>query len=148
MLSLFGKSNQSIENNAKVVSKWKNEHRALEKYAGKVIASYDDNKHKQAKKHLNKLELLALKHLMDEDVTFFELEKKAQQQDTHILDAMKEFRNSFSETKKVLFHFFFYYTSPKTVLDETFRKKFEGIVGALVNRIEFEESNLYTMIAK
>jgi len=148
MLSFLGKSDKSIEQNAKVVNKWKREHRKLEKYAGKVISMYDENRPKQAKKYLNKLELLALNHLMHEDVTFFDLEKTAKRQDTHIVDAMKEFRRSFSGTKKVLFHFFFYYTSPKTVLDETFREKFDGIVGALVQRIEFEEGNLYAMIAK
>ena len=146
---LFGKS-KDLEHNHKVVKRWTNEHRKLEKYAGKVIASYDNNNAKQAKKHLNKLELLALNHLMDEDVTFFNLEKMAKdkEKDKKILDAMIEFRRSFSGTKKALFHFFFYYTSPKTVLDEKFREKFDGIVSALVQRIEFEETNLYTMIAK
>ena len=140
--------NKDLEHNSKIVKKWTGEHRKLEKYAGKVIASYDKNNLKQAKKYLNKLELLALNHLMDEDVTFFDLEKMAKDKDRKILDAMVEFRRSFSGTKKALFHFFFYYTSPKTVLDEGFREKFDGIVNALVQRIEFEESNLYTMIAK
>jgi len=148
MFFFLGKNDQSIEKNAKVVNKWKREHRKLEEYAGKVIASYDENKPKRAKKYLHKLELLALNHLMDEDVTFFDLEKTARLRDIHIVDAMKEFRRSFSGTKKVLFHFFFYYTSPKTILDETFREKFDAIVSALVQRIEFEENNLYTMIAK
>jgi len=140
--------NRDLEYNAKVVKRWTNEHRKLEKYAGKVIASYDKNNTKQAKKYLNKLELLALNHLMDEDVTFFDLEKMAKDKDKRILDAMIEFRRSFSGTKKALFHFFFYYTSPKTVLDANFREKFDGIVNALVQRIEFEENNLYQMISK
>lgn len=148
MLSFLGKSDKNIEKNSKVVKRWKNEHRKLEIYAGKVISYYDGNDTKKAKKYLNKLELLALNHLMDEDVTFFDLEKMAKEKDEKILNAMLEFRRSFSGTKKVLFHFFFYYTSPKTNLDETFREKFDGIVNALVQRIEFEEANLYTMIAK
>ena len=85
---------------------------------------------------------------MDEDVTFFDLEKMAKHKDEKILNAMIEFRRSFSGTKKALFHFFFYYTSPKTTLDDIFREKFDGIVHALVQRIEFEETNLYAMIAK
>jgi len=143
----LGKS-KDLEKNSRVVKRWKTEHRALEKYAGKVITAYDSKNTKKAKKYLNKLELLALNHLMDEDVTFFDLEKQATHKDKKILDAMLEFRRSFSGTKKALFHFFFYYTSPKTVLDDTFRTKFDGIVNALVARIEFEENNLYLMISK
>ncbi|PHR57112.1 MAG: hypothetical protein COA44_06915 [Arcobacter sp.] len=144
---LWGKTND-LEKNSRIVNKWKKEHRALEKYAGKVMVAYDNNNIKKAKKYLNKLELLALNHLMDEDVTFFDLEKQATDKDTKIVSAMVEFRRSFSGTKKALFHFFFYYTSPKTILDDAFRAKFDGIVSALVQRIEFEESNLYVMISK
>ena len=140
--------NKDIEKNSRIVTRWKKEHRALEKYAGMVMTAYDNKNPKKAKKYLNKLELLALNHLMDEDVTFFDLEKQASKKDKLILDSMVEFRRSFSGTKKALFHFFFYYTSPKTILDDTFREKFDGIVNALVQRIEFEEHNLYVMISK
>jgi len=146
-LFLFWKD-KGIEYNAKLVRRWENEHRKLEKYAGIVMEAYDKGDIKKAKKVLNKLELLALNHLMDEDVTFYDMSKKAKATDTKVLAAMKEFRHSFFDTKKVLFHFFFYYTDPKTELDDTFRTKFDGIVDALVKRIAFEESNLYTMIAK
>ena len=61
---------------------------------------------------------------------------------------MKEFRATFIDTKKVLIHFFIHYTHESTVLDAHFKEQLDGIIGALVKRIEFEEKNLYTLINK
>ena len=87
---------------------------------------------------------------MDEDVTFSELFKKAESTNTDkvIVDAMREFRKSFIGIKKVLIHFFIHYTDPDVVLDDIFIMKLKEIIDALVQRIEFEETNLYILINK
>jgi len=148
MFGFFFKQNNDLSKNSKIVKRWQGEHRALAATAGKVVEAYDKDDKKKARKQLDKLQTLALKHLMDEDVTFFELFKKAEgtETDKEILKSIKEFRDSFIDTKKVLFHFFIYYTNPKNELDHVFKDKLDAIIDALVKRIEFEESNLYTMI--
>ena len=148
MFKIFTKKNEDITHNAKKVKKWHSEHRKLEEYAGKVLSAYDKQDIKQTRKYLNKLELLALNHLMNEDVTFFELLKKSKGHDTKVVSAINEFRHSFMDIKKALFHFFIYYTNPKNDLDTLFKKKLDGIISALVARIEFEEQNLYVLIGK
>ena len=137
---------KDLTKNSKKVRRWKAEHQSLAKYAIKVVEAYDKNEKKKARKHLDKLQGLALNHLMDEDVTFYELCKNAKSKDERILCAMKEFRRSFTDTKRVLFHFFIFYTNPSNDLDSLFRQKLDAIIGALVKRIEFEENNLYSLI--
>ena len=144
---LFHHHKDLVHNHGKV-KKWQGEHKLLAKEAVAVVEYYDKQDMKKAKKHLAKLQSLALNHLMDEDVTFSDLFKKAKDTDTdlEIVDSMKEFRKTFVDTKKVLIHFFIHYTSPDVALDATFKAKLEAIIGALVKRIEFEESTLYPKI--
>jgi len=122
----------------------------MAKHAVKTVQYYENNELKKAKKQLGKLQSVALNHLMDEDVTFTELFKKAEKSnaDQTILEAIREFRKSFIDTKKVLIHFFIHYTDPRVELDTAFIEKLKGIIDALVQRIEFEEKNLYIMINK
>jgi len=148
MIGMFTQKAQDITHNAKKVKKWQSEHRKLEEYAEKVLSAYDKQDFKQTRKYLNKLETLALNHLMHEDVTFFELLKKSKDKDAQVVNAINEFRHSFMDIKKTLFHFFIYYTNPKNDLDTLFKEKLDGIVTALVGRIEFEEKNLYVLIGK
>ena len=139
-----------LMHNKRKVKKWEGEHKALAQTAMTVVKHYDNNDMAKSKKHLVKLQNLALNHLMDEDVTFFELFKKADGSDVdkEIMVSIKEFRSTFIDTKKVLIHFFIHYTDKNTVLDAHFKEQLDGIIGALVERIEFEEKNLYTMINK
>lgn len=148
MFGFLFKQNRDLSKNSKIVKRWQAEHQALANRALKVVDSYEREDLKKARKHLDKLQTLALKHLMDEDVKFFELFKKAEdnEADKEILKSIKEFRNTFIDTKKVLFHFFIYYTNPKNDLDHIFKDKLNAIIDALVNRIEFEEKNLYILI--
>ena len=146
---LFHHHDDLIHNKGKV-KKWEGEHKALAKEAMAVVNFYDNNEMKKAKKHLVKLQNLALNHLMDEDVTFSDLFKKADESETDkkIIASMKEFRATFIDTKKVLIHFFIHYTDDKTILDAHFKQQLDGIIDALVKRIDFEEHNLYTLINK
>ena len=141
---------KDIAHNSKKVKKWQAEHKALATHAVKTVQYYENNELKKAKKQLIKLQSVALNHLMDEDVTFSELFKKADKTytDQHIVESMKEFRRSFIDIKKVLIHFFIHYTDPRVELDSTFIEKLKGIIDALVQRIEFEEKNLYILIDK
>ena len=141
---------KDLAHNSKKVKKWQAEHKAMATHAVKTVELYEKNDLKKAKKQLIKLQSVALNHLMDEDVTFSELFKKAENTNTdkHILEAIKEFRKSFIDTKKVLIHFFIHYTDPNVELDAVFIEKLKGIIDALVQRIEFEETNLYVMINK
>jgi len=141
---------KDLAHNSKKVKKWQAEHKALATLAVKTVTYYENNDLKKAKKELGRLQSVALNHLMDEDVTFSELFKKAESTNTDqvIVDAMKEFRKSFIDVKKVLIHFFIHYTDPNVALDDTFITKLKGIIDALVQRIEFEETNLYVLINK
>ena len=139
---------KDLAHNHGKVKKWEGEHQHLAKEAMAVVEYYDKNEMKKAKKHLVKLQSLALNHLMDEDVTFSDLLKKAEDTatDQEIVASMKEFRKTFTDTKKVLIHFFIYYTSESAELDAKFKSQLDGIIDALVKRIEFEESTLYPKI--
>ena len=141
---------KDLEHNSKKVKKWQAEHKAIATLSVKTVSYYENNDLKKAKKELDRLQSVALNHLMDEDVTFSELLKKAESTHTDkvIVEAMKEFRKSFIDTKKVLIHFFIHYTDPNVSLDDIFITKLKGIIDALVQRIEFEESNLYLLINK
>jgi len=141
---------KDLAHNSKKVKKWQAEHKALATLAVKTVSYYENKDLKKAKKELGRLQSVALNHLMDEDVTFSELFKKAEKTnaDQVIVEAMREFRKSFIDTKKVLIHFFIHYTDPQVSLDEVFIHKLKEIIGALVQRIEFEETNLYVLINK
>lgn len=127
------------------VKKWEGEHKHLAQEAMAVVEYYEKQDMKKAKKHLVKLQSLALNHLMDEDVTFSDLFKKAEDTETDqaIVASMKEFRKTFIDTKKVLIRFFIHYTDPNTELDAKFKAQLDAIIQALVKRIEFEEKTLY-----
>ena len=146
---LFGHK-KDLVHNSKKVKKWQAEHRALATLATDIAKYYEEGNFNKAKKELKHLQSVALNHLMDEDVTFTELSHQAENTytDQVIVEAMKEFRESFVDTKKSLIHFFIHYTHPDTTLDENFITQLKAIIEALVKRIEFEENNLYTMIDK
>ena len=150
MFDFIFNRHKDLQHNSKKVKKWQAEHKALATLAVHTVELYEKNELKKAKKELIKLQSVALNHLMDEDVTFSELFKKAENNNTdqRIVNAMKEFRKTFIDTKKVLIHFFIHYTDPSVELDNIFIEKLKGIIGALVARIEFEEKNLYVMINK
>jgi len=146
----FFKKNKSLAHNSKKVKKWHKEHEKLGECAMNIVNSYEKNNLSQTRKHLVKLQDMAFGHLMDEDLTFFELSEKAEASDLEenqeIIDAMKEFRRSFLDVKSALIHFLIKYTNPENELDEEFKQSLDAIIEALVNRIEFEENNLYVLI--
>ena len=155
MFGLFSKNKDSdLAHQNKDVKRWKREHDALKKQAGKVAEDFGNGKIKKARENLKKLESFALQHLMSEDVRFYEMKKavEAENMDTPenraVLADMKVFEESFQGTKQVLIKFFSHYKKPEVPLDKTFAEDFGAIVDAVVARIDFEESTLYKEMSK
>ena len=153
MFDYFTKKRGSgLAYNAKSVKQWKGEHRKLKKEAAKVRDADEKNNKIKAKQELEKLQLSTLSHLMGEDNTFSTLLREAREhmddsaENQEIIVAIEEFKSSFRDTKRALFKFFTHYTNPDVQLDKKFEEEFGAIVDALVERIEFEETTLYSMM--
>jgi len=146
----FLKKDKVLAKNSKKVKKWKKEHQQLVECATNIVSSYEKSDLKSTRKHLKKLEEIAFDHLMDEDITFFELLKKVKEknlsEDREIIVAIDEFRNSFVGVKGVLIDFLLKYTNPEVELDDSFKETLDVIIDALTERISFEENNLYVLI--
>jgi len=61
---------------------------------------------------------------------------------------VNEFTESFKGTKILLMNFLYDYAHSPKELDATFFKVFNDIVGAVAQRIKFEENNLYSVLNK
>ncbi len=132
-----------LSKNQKLVKHWKKEHEQIVVLAHKVIAAYSKNNHDDTKKELTALNILAVDHLMDEDIQFYRLLKDQKRVDHQTEKLVGEFTNTFRSTKNDLMKFLTHYTRPETVLDDEFFDSFNAIVGVLAERIAFEEENLY-----
>ena len=138
---MFG--NLFLSKNQKLVKQWEKEHEEIVVLAHKVIAAYSKNDHKQAKKELKALNILAVDHVMHEDIEFYRLLKDQRRNDSKTEKMVKEFTKSFKGTKLALMNFLTKYSRPETVLDDEFFTTFNELVGVLGERIAFEEENLY-----
>ncbi len=147
MFGLFKKESDNIQQNSKTVKRWLKEHDRIKKYAILTLEHYNNDDHKAAKKSLSKLEDAALEHLMDEDNKIFELLDKAKKSDEDLVEELLVFRSSFRDVKHALVHFLITYSHPQKVLDDQFKQQLEGIIQAVVDRIEFEESRLYPLLS-
>jgi hypothetical protein len=127
----------------KLVKKWKKEHEQIVALAHKVIAEYSKNNTDNAKKELKALNVLAIDHIMNEDIEFYRLQKNSKKIDEETEKLMKEFTHSFKGTKIALMKFLTKYTKDDAVLDDEFFTTFNDIVAVLAERIDFEEKNLY-----
>jgi hypothetical protein len=108
-----------------------------------VLAEYAKGNHAKSKKYLKDFSKVAMDHIVNEDLTFFNLTRNNELNDLHTEKMIKEFKNSFGDTKETLMKFLGKYTLPGTPLDEEFFDTFNAIVKILGERIEYEESNLY-----
>jgi len=138
--SLFASKNQ------KLVKQWLAEHKEIVVLAHKVIAEYSTNNLKAAKKELNKLNRIAVNHLMTEDVELFSLLHEDQRFDKDTEKLVRDFQETFRETKLPLMSFLTKYSKEETVLDDRFFQGFNELVTVLAQRIEFEEKNLYNKL--
>jgi len=129
--------------NQKLVKKWKHEHEEIVIFAHKIIAAYSLNDKTAVRKELIALRELAVDHLMREDIELFKLLRKDKTIDNDMEALIREFTETFRDTKTALLAFLREYTQESSKLDEKFFTTFTEIVGVLSQRIEFEEKNLY-----
>jgi len=137
-----------MSKNQKLVKVWKDEHKVIAELAGKILESYENNDIKGTKKYLNALEHVTVGHLMTEDVAFYDLLKHPEDLNNRTIDNIKDFRNTFQGTKSALMKFIAKHAAPQTVLDDEFAEAFKGLVGVVVDRINYEEKNLYHVLAE
>ena len=137
-----------LSKNQKLVKVWEEEHKKIGALAGKILASYEENDIKSTKKYLNELDSLTVGHLMKEDIAFYNLIKHSENLDKETITHIKDFRETFKGTKTALMNFISKYASPKTELNDEFANAFKGLVGIVVKRIEYEEKNLYQVLAE
>lgn len=100
------------------------------------------------KEELRKLYIVAVDHLMSEDLMFYRVSKEKDTIDEETEELIKEFKDSFHGTKTTLMNFLTIYTRPDSKLDSEFINTFHAIVGILGKRIKFEEENLYNKLKK
>ena len=99
-----------------------------------------------SKKILQSLNKLAVQHLMNEDIEFYKLLKDQKRLTPTSEVYIKEFTHTFKSTKLKLMNFLTTYTRDEAVLDEEFFQTFNQLVAVLVERINFEEKNLYSLL--
>ncbi len=138
--SLFGSKNK------KLVKGWSKEHEKIVVLAHKIIAAYSIEDIASLRQHLIDLRVIAINHIMTEDIEFYKLLKDESRLTPEIEKGIHEFVTSFEETKSLLRSFLRTYTQENAQYDEKFFKTFNAIVDALGKRIEFEEKNLYSLL--
>jgi len=114
--------------------------------ATKVIAGYNANDMIGAKKYLQELAVLAVDHLMNEDISFYRLMKEQGKVDDELEELISEFKDTFKGVKTTLMNFLTKYSRPDVPLDKDFFDTFNTLVGILAERIAFEENNLYSQL--
>ena len=134
--------------NKKLVLTWDKEHKKIIILAHKIIADYSLNDVKNIRKHLTELRVIAINHLMIEDIEFQQLLRDKTRVTDEIAKSIHEFDDSFRGTKITLRDFLRKYVQEDAVYDEEFFAIFNSIVEVLGNRIEYEESHLYELLKK
>jgi len=137
-----------LSKNQKLVKSWENEHKEIGELAGKIIKAYEKNDIKKTKKYLKELKDITIEHLMQEDLAFYNLLKNSQNLDLETIEYIKDFRETFKGTKTALMNFISKYASQNVPLDNNFIQAFKGLVAVVVQRITYEEENLYPLLAK
>ncbi|SHO81428.1 hypothetical protein MNB_SV-15-731 [hydrothermal vent metagenome] len=134
--------------NKQLVKKWIKEHRKIVSLANAIIEAYKKGDLKKAKKRLNQLNNLTIEHLMQEDLSFYKLKKNSNKLEVETIEKITEFTDTFGGTKVTLMNFISKYAKPNVELDKEFINTFKILAGILVERIQFEESNLYQALIK
>jgi hypothetical protein len=135
-----------LSKNQKLVKKWKREHEEIVVLATHVLSEYSKNNIKSAKKLLKKLNIVAVDHMMNEDLEFYKLLKDQKRLTETNEKSIHQFKKSFKNTKLTLMTFLSKYSRDDVELDDTFFKSFNDLVDVLAKRIDFEENNLYTIL--
>ena len=136
----------SLTSNKKLVKQWKKEHREIVASANKIIRAYKENELNILKEEMGNLNDLTTEHLMSEDMELFKFTMLEDSLDDEIKKLIEEFVESFEETKTALMDFLTKYTFTDAVYDKEFTNTFKTIVGALTQRISYEEKTLYKVL--
>ena len=133
------------EYDKKLVKQLQKEHLALFKKVHKIeIALFKKNVTK-TKLELQQLKNATLEHFVQEDIKLYWYLKTLYKDDAQTLEKIQIFEESIKDIQVTVIKFFEHYTKKDTALDDTFKEDFNGVVKALVNRIETEEKNLYPL---
>jgi uncharacterized protein YdiU (UPF0061 family) len=143
-VSMF--SSLFLSKNQKLVKKWTKEHEKIVLLTHNVIAEYSKNNHKKAKKLLKSLNNLVIDHVTDENIKFYQLQKDRKKLSLKHEEAVEEFIETFKDTKSDLMNFLTRYSRDSVHLDETFFTTLNQLAEILIERIEFEEKNLYELL--
>jgi len=135
-----------LNKNEKLIKRWKGEHHALAQCSIIVQDLHKQGHTAKAKKKLQKMYNLTMKHVQDEDNTFSKMKKNARKTDQHIVDEIDNFQHTFIDVKKALITFLLTYIDEDILLDKKFEDDLENIQHALSDRIKWEERNLYALL--
>ena len=135
-----------LSKNQKLVKKWKKDHEKIVLLTHRVIAEYSKNNHTSTKKALVELNNLAIDHITNENVEFYKLLKNNNKFSNKNKKQTEEFIESFKETKMTLMQFLTKYSRESTPLDDEFFTTLNRLADVLVERIAFEEENLYALM--
>ena len=135
-----------LSKNQRLVKKWRKEHEKIVLLTHKVIAEYSKNNHKKAKKALVSLNNLVIDHVTDEDIQFYKLLNDKDRLTSKNKKHTEEFIDTFKDVKMTLMQFLTKYTRDKTALDDEFFTTLNRLTDILVERIKFEETNLYSIL--
>ncbi len=137
-----------LSKNQRLVKRWKKEHEKIVILTHKVIAEYSKNNYKKAKKNLILLNHLAIDHIIDEDINFYKFLNGTQEIPYNKRNSIVDFIDTFKDTKVELMSFLTKYTRNETILDEEFFQQFNELTEIIIERIQYEERNLYALLDK
>jgi len=140
MFSIF------LTKNQKLVKKWKKDHEKIVLLTNQVIAEYSKNQHKKAKKLLIELNNLIVDHITNENIEFYKLLKDEDRLTPQNKEYTEEFIDTFADIKKDLMKFLTKYTRKDVMLDDEFFDSLTTISEVLVERIQYEEEKLYSIL--
>jgi len=129
-----------------MVKKWKKDHKKIVLFTHQVIAEYSRNDHKKAKKKLVALNSLVIDHITHENIEFYNLLRDTNKLSLKKRKHIEEFVATFKETKMELMNFLTKYSRDAAVLDDDFFKTLNELAEILIERINFEEKNLYSLL--
>ena len=135
-------SSFSSESNKKLVIQWKKEHGEIAASAGKIIKAYETNEVNTLRKEIENLNDLTVRHLMAEDMEFYQFSMLEDSLSDEIKEQIEDFIETFEETKIALMDFLTKYTLHDAVYDQEFIDNFKTIVSVLSERIAYEEKTL------
>ena len=138
-------SNLFSTRNKKIVKRWRGEHKAIVVLANKAIEAYSTNDKEKTLKALKKLSKASFEHLMNEDIELYDL-ASAYKNDKQLKELIANFKDSFRNYKISLMDFLIHYTKDNAVYDKSFFANFNKLIEEFLQRIEFEEENLYTLL--